>query len=111
MQAWRLTFILAAAFAVLSVVTAPAARAQTSSSGLSSADAATLAWLRDEFADVRAWLGYADATPRPHAEAACDDALHDDVIAALHAAGIPLARSSWLALALRDALAGVARAA
>lgn len=42
MQAWRLTFILAAAFAVSSVVMAPAAQAQTSSSELSSADMATL---------------------------------------------------------------------
>lgn len=42
MQAWRLSFILAAAFAVSSVVTTPAAQAQNSSSGLSSADAATL---------------------------------------------------------------------
>lgn len=95
----------------LGVVDSTLVRGEPPGESARALDAATLAWLRDEFADVRAWLGYADATPRPHAEAACDDALHDDVIAALHAAGIPLARSSWLALALRDALAGVARAA
>lgn len=71
-------------------------------------DAPTIAWLRGAFADVDDWLGYATGA-LPVAERPCDDGLHEAVIGALHAAGIPLARSDRLALVLRDALAGVTR--
>jgi len=95
----------------LGVVDATLVRGEPPGESARKLDAATVAWLRDEFADVRAWLGYADEPPPAREGDACDDALHDDVIGALHAAGIPLAPSDWLAHALRDALAGVSRTA
>lgn len=73
-------------------------------------DAMTIAWLHGEFADVRAWLGYEGGVPPTPGSGICDEVLHEAVIVALHAAGIPVRRSDWLAQVLRASLVGITRA-